>query len=38
MPIFKEHQERVAAKEAKGASFRELDPTNVLPSLSKVFS
>jgi hypothetical protein len=38
MPIFKEHQERVAAKEAKGVSFRELDPTNVLPSLSKVFS
>jgi len=38
MPIFQEHQERLAAREAAGSQFRELDPVNVLPSLSKIFS
>lgn len=37
-PIWEEHQKRVAEREAKGISFRELTPENVLPSLSKVFS
>jgi hypothetical protein len=37
-PIIEEHQKRVAEREAKGVHFRELTPSNVLPSLSKIFS
>jgi hypothetical protein len=37
-PIIDEHQERLKTWEAKGEKVRELDPSNVLASLSKVFS
>jgi len=37
-PIVEEHQQRLKAWEEKGAKVRELAPSNVLHSLSKVFS
>jgi len=37
-PIIDEHQGRLKTWEAKGEKVRELDPSNVLASLSKVFS
>lgn len=37
-PIMDEHQKRLADWEAKGVKVRELTTTNVLPSLSKIFS
>lgn len=37
-PIIEEHQERLKNWEEKGVKVRELTSTNVLPSLSKIFS
>ncbi len=37
-PIIDEHQQRLRSWEAKGEKVRELNPSNVLASLSKVFS
>jgi hypothetical protein len=37
-PIIQEHQKRLTEWEAKGAMVRELNPKNLLPSLSKICS
>lgn len=37
-PLIEEHQKRIAERESKGVVFRELEPSNILASLSKVFS
>jgi hypothetical protein len=37
-PIVEEHRQRLAAWEARGAQIRILTPTNILPSLSKIYS
>jgi hypothetical protein len=37
-PIIEEHRQRLAAWEARGARIRELNPANILPSLSKIYS
>jgi hypothetical protein len=37
-PLIEEHQKRIAEREARGVVFRELEPANILASLSKVFS
>ncbi len=37
-PILDEHQRRLADWEGRGAKIRELTPSNILPSLSKIYS